>query len=211
MIAAHTDLRPALLPVRQQSRRYSCLAFASTTAHEHKTASGEYLCVEYLFYHSVTRTPGKNPRAGTTMQAAAEALALEGQPVETAWPYSATDVVPWTPPAIASPMLRAQLSVGALSSPEIVAMLDRGRPVVLGLVVTDAFYRPDAAGLVEVRTPDPDRAGHAVLAVGYSGKSASDAALLIRNSWGAGWGSGGYGWLTKAYVERQLRETAVLT
>ena len=140
-----------------------------------------------------------------------EALALEGQPVETAWPYSATDVVPWTPPAIASPMLRAQLSVGALSYPEIVAMLDRGRPVVLGLVVTDAFYRPDAAGLVEVRTPDPDRAGHAVLAVGYSGKSASDAALLIRNSWGAGWGSGGYGWLTKAYVERQLRETAVLT
>jgi len=29
-------------------------------------------------------------------------------------------------------------------------------------------------------------------------------ALLIRNSWGTGWGSGGYGWLPYVYIMKGL-------
>jgi C1A family cysteine protease len=29
-------------------------------------------------------------------------------------------------------------------------------------------------------------------------------ALLVRNSWGPGWGDAGYGWLPYAYVDRGL-------
>jgi len=155
--------------------------------------------------------PGKNTMLGTSMAVAAEALANEGQPVEAAWPYSAVDVDPWLPPTIATPLLKANLSVGSMDFKAITAALDAGKPVVLGLVITDAFYRPDAKGHVSLRAADPDRAGHAVLAVGHVADPRTDAALLVRNSWGPGWGVGGYGWLSQAYVERQLRETALLT
>jgi C1A family cysteine protease len=68
--------------------------------------------------------------------------------------------------------------------------------------------------------PFPERSerilgGHAVLAVGYDDRlkiantSSGDettGALLIRNSWGTGWGERGYGWLPYEYVLRGLAE-----
>ena len=51
--------------------------------------------------------------------------------------------------------------------------------------------------------------GHAVVAVGYKDNLEIEnwrngrktiGALLIRNSWGEGWGDGGYGWLPYKYV-----------
>jgi C1A family cysteine protease len=56
--------------------------------------------------------------------------------------------------------------------------------------------------------------GHAVVAVGYDdamrikntspGAAESVGALLIRNSWGTGWGDAGYGWLPYDYVLHHL-------
>lgn len=211
MIVPAVDLRQQLLPVRHQGRRQSCLAFASSTAHEHRVAPTEHLSVEYLYFHAVARTPGKQPNGGTTMQAAAAALAEEGQPVESAWPYSPVAVTPWQPPAISVPLHKANMQPGAFDFDEIATALDQGQPVVLGLVVTDAFYRPDAHGRIAVVTPDSERGGHAVLAVGHGMHNAGESALLIRNSWGSSWGLGGYGWLPRSYVDRQLRETALLS
>jgi C1A family cysteine protease len=39
--------------------------------------------------------------------------------------------------------------------------------------------------------------GHAVLAVGYDD---SKSAVLVRNSWGSGWGLNGYFWLPYDYI-----------
>lgn len=210
MITPTVDLRPNLLPVRYQGRRQSCLAFASSTAHECQTLSVEHLCVEYLFFHAVTRTLGQNPHAGTTMAATAAALADEGQPVETAWPYTPDQLSPWTPPPVTLPLHKTVMTPGTLSFNGVVARVDGGIPVVLGLVITDAFYRPDGHGRVPDRTPDIERGGHAVLAVGHGVDCHGEPLLLVRNSWGLGWGQGGYAWLTRAYVDRQLHETALL-
>lgn len=199
-----------MLPVRAQGRRQSCLAFAGSAAHEHRLTSLEHLSAEHLYYHSVARMPVVRPGAGTSMQAFAAAIQADGQPVELAWPYSPVQPDPWTVPVITSTIFKASASVGALTFDQIVSELTGGKPVVLGLIVSEAFYRPDATGRVAVRMPDPNRAGHAVLAVGCSDPAAPDAALLVRNSWGPAWGIGGYGWVPRAYVNRQLRETAVL-
>ncbi len=188
----------------------SCLAFASSTAHEHRAGITEHLSVEYLFYHSVERMPGKNPSAGTTMHAAAGALWDEGQPVETAWPYNLLPVVPWNQPALKTPLYKRRMSVGALTFDEIVKVLDGGQTVVCGLIMTQAFYQPDTIGRIPDQSPDPERGGHAVLAVGHGVQRDGIECLLIRNSWGTAWGVGGYGWLSRAYIARQLRETATL-
>jgi C1A family cysteine protease len=210
LIAVHVDLRTRLQPVRHQGRRQSCLAFATSTAHEHKAGIAEHLSVEYLFYHSVERTPGKNPADGTTMVAPAGALADEGQPVETACPYSPIQVAPWTLPAIKTTLHKRRMVLGNLGFNGVTATLDGGYLVVLGVIITDAFYRPDALGRVADLNSDPERGGHAVLAVGH-GAHAGTPMLLIRNSWGTSWGLGGYGWLSRTYIARQLRETATLT
>ncbi len=144
------------------------------------------------------------------MVAAAGALADEGQPVETAWPYSPVQVTPWAPPAITTKLHKTAMVPGKLTFGEVVTMLDQGRPVVLGLVVTDAFYRPDASGRIPDQNPDTERAGHAVLGVGHGISADEMAMLLIRNSWGVGWGLGGHAWLSRTYLERQLHETALL-
>ncbi len=211
MTSLLVDLRHQLLPVRHQGRRSSCLAFATSTAHEAKSTASEHLCVEYLFFHAVARTTGQNPAFGTTMAAAAAALSDEGQPIETAWPYTPDPVAPWSPPPVISPPFhKATLSPGQLSFEGVVAALDAGVLVVLGLVITDAFYRPDNEGRVADVSPDIERGGHAVLAVGHGVDPRGAASLLIRNSWGTGWGLGGYAWLSSGYVHRQLHETAVL-
>lgn len=145
------------------------------------------------------------------MPAVVQALLDEGQPVETAWPYQAEAVIPWAPPTITSMLHKAALSPGKLDFDGVVAVLNKGVPVVLGLVITDAFHRPDSVGLVADVAPDIERGGHAVLAVGYGVDPSGVAALLIRNSWGDGWGLGGHAWLPRAYVDRQLTETAVFT
>ena len=92
----------------------------------------------------------------------------------------------------------------------VVGALDAGAPVVLGLIITDAFFRPDASGSVPDVAPDVERGGHAVLAVGHGTDTSGKPALLIRNSWGEGWGLGGHAWLSRVYIERQLYETAML-
>jgi hypothetical protein len=139
LIAIHADLRTGLQSVRHQGRRQSCLAFATSAAHEHKAGIAEHLSVEYLFYHSVERTPGKNPAAGTTMTAVAGALADEGQPVEAAWPYSSVHLTPWAPPAITTILHKRCMVPSSLGFDAITAVLDTGHLVVLGVIITDAF------------------------------------------------------------------------
>lgn len=210
MIVAAVDLRPQLLPVRNQGRRPTCLAFASSAAHEHRLGQYEHLSVEYLYFHSVACMPGKDPDSGATMAATVAALAANGQPVESAWPYSPVAVASWSPPRILGPLHTRTMLPGLFAYDEITTALAQARPVVLGLRITDAFFHPDVNGLVRFVTTDVERGGHAVLAVGYGKSSTEEPALLIRNSWGQGWGLAGHAWLPRSYVERGLHETALI-
>ena len=213
MITVSCDLRSDLLPVRHQGRRQSCLAFATSTAHEHLGRHPEALSVEYLYFHSVARTAGANPDDGATMDAAAAALSEEGQPLEAAWVYEPAQLYPptWAPPASVGTLHRATMSIRAPAIGEICDALDAGSTVVLGLVITDAFWAPDAAGIILTPDPDTERGGHAVLAVGHGRDKSGDWFVLIRNSWGDRWGLEGHAWLTGQYLARQLHETALLT
>jgi C1A family cysteine protease len=204
------DLRAKLLPARQQGRRHSCLAFAGSAVHEYRLSIQEHLCVEYLYYFAIMHTPGHNPNLGATMAAISSALVTQGQPVETAWPYSAKQPEPWTPPPITSTVYKANVVTAPADFDHVVAMLNDCRPQILGLVITDSFFAPDALGMVLDRTPDIERGCHAVVAVGHGQSATGMPAILIRNSWGTDWGLQGHAWLSRHYVERHLHEVALL-
>jgi C1A family cysteine protease len=211
LIIPTVDLRPTLLPVRHQGSRRSCLAFASSTAHEHQAAFHEHLSVEYLYFHSVARTPGQNPNSGTTIDAVASALADEGQPVETAWPYSPAPITPWWPPVISSALHKATLETIEPAFDKLTAALDQNHPVIMGLIITDFFFLPDGLGQINFVPDDIERGGHAVLAVGFGQTELGVPAILIRNSWGEGWGIDGHAWLPRPYIDLHLHEAARLT
>jgi C1A family cysteine protease len=73
-------------------------------------------------------------------------------------------------------------------------------PFVLAMAVHKSMmHRPTRdTGIVSIPTRhDPCVGGHALLAVGYDHPKRR---LIVRNSWGRGWGDHGYGYLPYAFV-----------
>ena len=90
---------------------------------------------------------------------------------------------------------------------QIKAILASGLPCIFALKAMSALKEAD--GDKKGRIPYlpetvSDRAsGHALVAVGYDDTFTienNQGALLVRNSWGTGWGNQGYGWLPYQYV-----------
>jgi C1A family cysteine protease len=71
---------------------------------------------------------------------------------------------------------------------------------VFGFTVYESFEGDAVAKTGEVSMPGPSEkvlGGHAVVAVGYDD---STQRFIVRNSWGPGWGMGGYFTIPYAYL-----------
>jgi len=88
--------------------------------------------------------------------------------------------------------------------------LASGVPSMFGFYGFDSFEHSNVTGGIPFPCPG-ERAkwGHGIVAVGYDDNKkiknticskTTKGALLIRNSWGTGWGDQGYGWLPYEYV-----------
>jgi C1A family cysteine protease len=86
---------------------------------------------------------------------------------------------------------------------------------MFGFTVYSSISQADTTGKIPYPTSgEKVLGGHAVAGVGYDdkmkikntnpGAEETTGALLIRNSWGTGWGDGGYGWLPYEYVVNGL-------
>jgi C1A family cysteine protease len=89
-----------------------------------------------------------------------------------------------------------------------------GIPSMFGFYGFPSFNESSEPGAIPYPCPkEPAIWGHAIVAVGYDDKKEitntqcgkkTTGALLIRNSWGKGWGDKGYGWMPYKYVLRGL-------
>jgi hypothetical protein len=141
---------------------------------------------------------------GTDFATAGAAISGTGQPENAAWPYEMTRVlgVPYDPPLPPSDLWHtSRLESIPADVNSVRTELSLGRPVVLGVILVDTFYQPVRGRIGVPPEGSPTRGGHALLAVGHDASG-----LMIRNSWGASWGSDGYAWLSEEYVDRYLIE-----
>lgn len=83
------------------------------------------------------------------------------------------------------------------------ASLASGRLVALGTRWPRNLEFSEGA-VMAVPAPEDVFDGHCVTLVGYRDQPAmpGGGAFHFRNSWGTGWGDGGYGWMPYAYLER---------
>lgn len=204
------DRRNDLLPVRDQGRRGTCVAFAMTAGHELLDAGGRELSVEFLYWGAKQRDGLSRSADGTTLGAAGAALADLGQPLESAWPYDDQrnpQASSYRPPnAVVLEALGRRRRVGRHlnpSSDDIRAALVRGNVVALGIRLFMTWYVLRSGARIDLPPAGAVAlGGHAVLVSGFDeSEEPNDGLFIIRNSWGTSWGEDGYGYLPFAYVD----------
>lgn len=230
-LPSSVDLRSWCSSIENQGQLGSCTANAGAGVVEYfeNRAFGRYLDASRLFLYKVTRNFAKlSGDSGAFLRSTIGALALFGVPPEEYWPY--TDKTPdfdKEPTAFCYSFAANYKSIKYFrhDSPtltknavleSIKKSLAAGIPSMFGFTVFNSISQAATSGKI----PFPSKnekilGGHAIVAVGYDDSmiiknttygDQTQGALLIRNSWGTGWGEKGYGWLPYEYV---LKEAAV--
>jgi len=225
------DLRQWCSPVENQKGLGSCTAHAGVGVVEYfqNRAFGKHLEGSRLFVYKATRNLMQvTGDTGAWLRNTMGALVLCGVPDEKYWPY--TDAEPDfdnEPPGFVYAVAdnyealhyfcHDPLGANVAGSAVLTSVKDyvaAGIPSMFGFWGFPSFESSDVKGGIPYPCPgESAQWGHAIVAVGYDdGKKITNTAcnktttgaLLIRNSWGTGWGDQGYGWLPYDYVANKL-------
>jgi C1A family cysteine protease len=224
------DLRQYCSPIEDQGGIGSCTANAGVGMVEYceRRAFGKHIDASRLFLYKTTRNfLHWTGDTGAFLRNTMGALALFGVPPEEYWPYDENtfDAEP-TPFCYAFGQSYQAIKYYRLDSSGTTppALLQRiktnlaaGLPSMFGFTVYSSYVQSGQSG--EFPMPGSGETvagGHAVLVVGYDdakviqntnpGGPKTTGALLIRNSWGTGWGDNGYGWLPYDYVLHEIAD-----
>jgi len=226
-IPTFIDLRRLCPPIEHQGALGSCTANAGVGLVEYyeRRAFGNHIDASRLFLYKATRnllhwTGDRGAFIRTTMAA----MVLFGVPPEEYWDYIIIDFdkepssfcyafaqnyqtiqyFRLDPPSIPRNLLLKRIK----------SLLAVGLPSMFGFTVFDSIGQARDDGKIPFPCPNERiLGGHAIVAVGFKDdikiknttcESETTGALLIRNSWGTGWGDKGYGWLPYDYVLKEL-------
>lgn len=205
------DLRSQCPPVYDQEQLGSCTANAIAAGIEFdlmkQKASVVFVPSRLFIYYNERAMEGTVASdAGAQIRDGIKSVVKLGAPPETLWPYSDANPGPFqTKPPAAVYLAATKSTVTSYSSivrslAQYKTCLASGYPFVFGITVYQSFESPAVAKSGVVPMPGASETvvgGHAVLAVGYDDASQR---LIVRNSWGPGWGMKGYFTLPYAYI-----------
>jgi len=197
------DLRSAFPAVRDQGARPTCLAHATTAAHEKSRGSTTPLSSEYLHFFAT-----RGVTLGASFDEIARTLEQKGQPIEDHCPYWNTDPSKGWRPRARLRVFRRASQAKSLNMGEVEQLIRDARVPVLGITLTNDFLKPTPPW--RISSDGPLRGRHAVVGVGI-GIHRGSRIILIRNSWGTDWAENGYAWLDRTFLSLHLREVLILT
>lgn len=207
------NLRPWQSPVWDQGARRTCAPFAWKSAAEYlqirdaRIAGAPKKPVDSLSAYSLAYAArvfvvGAQPASDPGFLNADLASAIETWGISRAafWP---DDEDHYARPPDERAVEDAASRRGLLALPlptlrHLKASLAQGFPVVVGFALAESAESAEAARAGHFATPspaDPIVGAHDALAVGYDDERAQ---VDVKNSWGNGWGDGGYGTLEYA-------------
>lgn len=207
-LPATHSLRGKMPPVRHQLHLGSCTAKVVSALVGYRELTDEaprLIEPSSLFQYYNTRVLEKTTSfdSGASLRNAILALQQYGVCDNACWPYH-PDRFKDRPPEACYEQARKYLHVEAhrveQSLGGLKSAIFTGDPVAFGFTVFSAFENPSTARTGVVNLPGPGEkvlGGHAVLLVGYDD---SEARFTCRNSYGAGWGDGGYFTIPYPYV-----------
>jgi hypothetical protein len=104
------------------------------------------------------------------------------------------------------------LSHNPVKPDEVARVLATGQAIYAGFDIdTKSWSSPRHAPGAVLQDWQPDGSGgHAVALVGYR-TLPTGRQFLVHNSWGKGWGDGGYAWVSEAMVRDRIHEAFVVT
>jgi C1A family cysteine protease len=218
------DLRAWCSDIENQGPLGSCTAHAGVGILEYyeRRALGRHIDASRLFLYKATRNLLRwTGDTGAYLRSTMGALVLFGVPPEEYWPYVIADFDKEPSAFCYSYAANYQtLQYFRLDPPgtdrkkllaRIKSLLVAGLPSMFGFTVFSSISQASDDGKIPYPCQQEQvLGGHAVVAVGFDDKvrienqlckqAKTAGALLIRNSWGEGWGEDGYGWLPYEYV-----------
>ena len=225
------DLRRWCSAVENQKSLGSCTAHAAVGIVEYYEcrAFGKHIDGSRLFVYKTTRNlMGVIGDTGAWLRNTLGALALCGVSAEKYWPdtYKKPDFDN-EPTAFVYAIADNYEAIKYfchdplgknISTPTVLARvklyLAAGIPSMFGFFGFPSLGQSNVKGGIPYPClGEQAQWGHAIVAVGYDDKKKIEnlmcnkettGALLIRNSWGTGWGDQGYGWLPYDYVLNKL-------
>lgn len=215
------DLRPGMPPVYDQGRIGSCTANALAAAVEFdlvRQGLTDFVPSRLFIYYNERAAEGTTADdSGAQLRDGLRSLATVGVCPETLWPYDDTPALgadgPFPDGSLAATRPPQACYDSALSwratlyqsvvqeTLQLKACLAEGYPFVLGFSVYAGFESDAVAATGTGQMPqsgEKQLGAHAVVGVGYSDLLQR---WILRNSWSARWGDGGYFTLPYAYLE----------
>ena len=206
-LPAVVDLRNKMPAVYDQLNLGACTANAIAGAIEYEMGV-QHATIGvpsrlFIYYNERVLEGSVASDTGASLRDGMKTVAKNGVCPEKQWAYNPVKFTDH-PPAVCYDNALHNIVTSYSSVPQnltqMKTLLSVGHPICVGISIYDSFESDEvaASGMVPMpRQKENMLGGHAVLIVGYS---VATSMFLVRNSWGADWGIGGYCEMPFAYL-----------